>query len=205
MNELIAYQPFDGSNGLQLQARTLSAYKEGEEVGRVVVEDQQNLDSLLAFYTIPNLLPDFDFAYEGKRRLRQLELDADFPSEHTLGGHLKTQDEAGYWAAEYIGNNVFLLDEQLPPDVRPWVDSEKIGYGWQIQLPGFLAVELDSVLRRRAALAIEEFLYGLKNKTIETIPWRKKIDNVFSATQPMWSQPLPVVYGDPLPATLEVS
>jgi len=202
MDQPVLYQPGDGKNGLSLDGATLRAWQDGTIVGEA--EATHDLETLLELYLVPGLLPDLSFAYGSAREL-ELQLDAQLPLDTSMYGHLTSAEDRGYWSADRIGNNVFLLEDRLPADARPWAKDEDRGYGWEIQLPGFLAVDLDPILRRRAALFIEEALYGMTAGRIDDHFYQRKIDNIFSATEPMWPVPLPVIAGDPLPGTLAIT
>ena len=197
MEELIDYKPLELGNGVDLQGQTLLLYKDGELLAEAEMQTvASSLEALLKNYRVPNIFPDYSFAYGGQLAQREIEISVDFPLPTSVGGHLRSHDEDGYWTAERAGANLFLLAENLPIGVRAYAGSEERGFGWRFLMPGFVREISDPVVRKRIAILSEGLVYKLAAGQIDSSMRKTLVDNLFSAQRPMWAEPLPWVVGD---------
>jgi len=190
----VPYRPAEAPerSGLELSAGELRAWRDGELVAQAQVGEDLELAQLLDGYRAVSLLPGCEFSLDGSRRELDVTISLLYNEMRRVTGAVESGGMRGWWEAMRLGDNAFLLQERLPRNARPWARDEERGYGWEIGLPGFL-YETDRVLRQRAGLAIEAFLYALKSGREISVPYRRRITNVFSASEPTWDEPLPLV------------
>ena len=190
----IPYRPLDpeGQSGLEVSAGELRAWRDGRVVASARVGEAEKLEALLSGYRAVELLRGCEFSLSGRRVELDLTLTVLFGEQKRVHGAVEGGGMRGWWEAARRGDNAFLLQERLPEGARPWARGEERGYGWVIGLPAFL-YETDRVLRQRAGLAVEAFLYALAKGREISIPYRRRITNVFSAESPTWDVPLPLV------------
>lgn len=185
----VVYQPFDGSDGLQSQENQLLAWSEGEEVARGGLSRDEDMQSLLWSFRAADLLPEINFSLTPREVVSDLELDLTKIYEGTLigSGDFVDGDLEGMsfrWRAQYVQEDIFTFSS--PPGTRPWEQEEERGFGWQIFLPTRMYEEHDFVLLQRVGLGIESFLYALASRRDIAVPYRCRIRNSFSATNPAW-------------------
>lgn len=202
MVEPIAYREFDGKDGLKLSNGLLVAYRDGEEVCRAeVAPDSDPLEILLATYKVPEILASATFSYDGTARSVDFEATVEYPLPASIGGHLRCEGQGeqldGYWSAERRGANRFLLADRLPLGVRDYVVEEKPGYGWRIELPGYVREFGDPVISKRVGVHIERLIYRLLQDKVDAQPYAFRVDNRFSLKRPMWAEGLPFVIDHP--------
>lgn len=197
MSDPIAYREFDGTDGLTLVNGLLVAYRGGSEVARAeVAEDSPPLGELLDLYRVPQILAAHCFSHDGSRRSVDVTVSVDFPLPSSIGGHLICGEFDGYWSAERRGANRFLAAERLPAAARPYAVGEARGEGWRIEVPQFVRGFGDPVIRKRIGVGIERLLYRMAEDEVSELPYRFRVDNVFSADRPMWVEALPWIADD---------
>jgi len=194
---VVCYRPVDAqlTDGLELAAGKLRAYRAGDVVGEADAPAGSSLGELLGSYRAVELLPELEFSRDGTRREIDVEISLDFSLPLLVMGSMSdiSDRRRGLWQAARVGSNDFLRQDDLPAGARPWAAQEKRGYGWEIVLPAFITAVGDPVFSQRAGLAIEALIYALLQDREIDLPYRRRITNVFSAQRPTWSVPLPMI------------
>lgn len=186
----ISYYPLLDGQGLAFEEDSLVAYHNGQVVGSTEVDTTADLDFLLESYMVPQLLPKLSFCYTEPRRL-VMSMNVDFAVPGTLFGSYELDGIRDLWRAECVRHGVFLHANAVPPGVRPWANNDEPGSGWQFALPPSLRYQPDQVIIRRAAVALEAFVYSLDIGREIELPYKRAFNNIFSAEKPMWSFNLP--------------
>jgi len=188
--ECISYQVFDGQNGLSLEEGTLSAYRNGQKVAEVSVPSSFKLSELILDYQVLALLPELDFCYTEPEQF-EIEVTTNplsLPGE--VSGLMTINGESQLWVAYYKKHPDFLRQDEVPPGQRPWAESHP-GEGWLFMLPATWQTHPDHLVPRRLALCLESYLDDINAGRNIPLPYRRRFDNVFSASSPAWRVNLP--------------
>jgi hypothetical protein len=81
------------------------------------------------------------------------------------------------------------------PD-RPWLHEDEQGKGFEFHLPPALSEHPDPVVVRRLTLAIESFIYKIRDGWPVDVPYLYHFDNLFSELSPMYAGQGPAVVTD---------
>lgn len=193
---VVLYHPYDGSDGIQVLEGNLRAWREGQVVGETKLSEDEDLPSLLAAYRVPSLLPDLQFAFEAQEVTIDMALEAEIFVDKSLTGTASwqgsRQEYSEPWMVDRIQSARFTQND-VPEGARPWADGDTPGWGWRIVVPSTMAFYGDPVLEKRTALAIESFVYSLAEGREMTMPYRRRFNNVFSASAPMWRDDVPFI------------
>jgi hypothetical protein len=192
MSETVIYQPFDGNDGLQVIDDQLIAWREGQEVARTEISTDEDLPRLLLDFRVPELMSELEFTLVPEARQIDLEIDMKYQIGSALTGTITYDGVSGPWEARCVKGADFI-EAELPEGARPWARDEEPGVGWEITLPPEFSRSPDTVLAQRVALAIEAFLYALTDGREISLPYLRRVSNVFSASAPTWRDPVPMV------------
>jgi hypothetical protein len=196
---IISYQILSEGNGIDLEQDDLVLYYENNELARAKAPKfGLSLPELLSEYQIPLLFPNYEFAYKGLVREIDLTINVDYALENSIAGHIawedfQDQEQLGPWFAERVGDNAFLLNKQIPEGQRDYTINDKPGYGFLLEIPQLFNYGEDAVICHRVALQLEKLIYRLEKNDIDKLPYRCRVNNIFSAQKPMWNTPLPLV------------
>jgi hypothetical protein len=181
---IIRYQQSE-QFGLTVDDDKLQLRHRGQTVAAVPYDGQP--EEAISSLQVLELFPEQQFSFTGELIEQPVTLTVEPIIDSTAFGRIKVGDMIGFWSAQHKGDNVFLTE--VPG--REYA-ADRRGYGWEITLPKFV-FELDPVIVRRIALTAEELIYRLAFGKIDAPVLNRKINNVFSAQQPIWKEPLPPV------------
>jgi hypothetical protein len=191
--ELCRYQPFDGRDGLRLDGATLSAWRGGKLLATASAPPGALLEELLRSYRLPELFPDLVFTHtEPATYLVLIDYSYTLTHRREIHGWLTFEGTRFRWIAKW--RKLPKGAGSISPD-RPWLHAEEVerGEGLEFHLPPPLANHPDPVVVRRLALAIEAFVFALRDGWPIDIPFRYQFDNLFSQRQPIWQGEGPAV------------
>lgn len=198
----VKYAPFDGRDGLQLEKGTLTCFYEGSPVGSVDVAESRKLEELMEDYAIPTLFPDLVFRYTNPAWY-EISINFSYANKQrqSVHGELNFEGRHYLWWARMTMNPDFRATHLVPHGQRNWLreDEVKAAKGLEFYIPPVIANHEDPVVTRRVALALEQFVYGIRNGFLrgpyiyDRKPQRRSFDNFFSIDEPMWSANLPRV------------
>jgi hypothetical protein len=191
---IIRYQAFDETNGLRLAEGQLLAYDEGRIVARAPLRADAadlSLEGLLDSYQVLHLLPALSFSYS-KPRYLNIEIQASWEGPGEINGYVRVNGaNPGAWTAHPCHHPDLTQTQLIDPRVRPWAQHEPPGRGFEFYLPPDLAEHLDPVIRQRAALALEAYVYALAGQRVGPPPFRRMISNIVSVQAPVWKANIP--------------
>lgn len=198
----VKYAPYDGSDGLRLEKGALTAYYQGAPVGQVEISESSSLEALMADYSVPSLFPDLLFCYT---RPAWYEIAINFSyaikQRQEVHGELNFEGRHYLWWARMTRYPDFASTHLVPPGQRTWLKPEEIAEskGLEFYIPPHIANHEDPVVTRRVAMALEQFVYAIRNGYLrdayifERKPLQRAFDNFFSIDAPMWEANLPRV------------
>jgi len=174
-------------NGLSFDGSKLIVAANGKKVASAPFTG--DFGQALRSFEALRFFPKLDFTLSGEEVEYRVAVSCDAPVGGMAMGKLKVNDVTGSWSAGRRGNTVFLLN--VPG--REFVQDQP-GMGWEITLPR-MVLDLDPVVVQRVGLMIEELIYRLAQGTIDAPAFKRKVNNVFSATNQTWAAPLPLLKG----------
>lgn len=191
---IVSYQPYRGLGGLDVVDGEAIAYVDGLEVERTKLSSPVGLEELLASYEAPRMFPRLIFCHT-KPEYHTVTMDYSYslPKSREVHGWVTLEGTRHRWVAKW---------RQLPKgsgavsEDRPWLHSDEVGIGFEFHLPPPLANHPDPVIVRRVALAIERFIFALRDGWPVDIPFKYYFDNLFSIDSPMWAGEGPAVVTD---------
>jgi hypothetical protein len=198
----VKYAPYDGDNGLRLEKGILACYYQGTMVGKVDVAETRTLEDLMADYSVASLFPDLLFCYT---RPAWYEIAINFSyaikARQEVHGELNFEGRHYLWWARMNRNPDFAATHLVPPGQRTWLKREEVEHskGLEFFIPPHIAKHEDPVVTRRVAMALEQFVYAIRNGYLrdayiyERKPLQRAFDNFFSIDAPMWEANLPRV------------
>lgn len=199
--EIISYQEFDGANGLALEQGVLTAYADGEVIGRAKVSGAADLGQLMRTYEIQYLLPDLIFCYDRPAWYEvMIDYTGSIKERREVHGTILFEGRPRTWSAKFRSHPDFGHGDLVPTKQRPWVRPQEVekSMGLEFYLPQNILDYDDPVVCRRIAIALEEFVYALRDPRFEIkLPRPRAFGNMFSADTPMWAANLPRVCSVP--------
>ncbi len=198
----VKYAPTDGENGLSLERGVLSAHYQGAVVSQVKVSDKSDLQELLDDYAVPTLFPDLLFCYT---RPAWYEIAINFTyavkQRQEVHGELNFEGRRYLWWAKMARYPDFGATYLVPPGQRTWLRADEVAdsEGLEFFVPPHIARHEDPVVTRRVAMALEQFVYAIRNGYLRDAyiydrkPLQRAFDNFFSIDIPMWQANLPRV------------
>lgn len=190
----IRYKLFDGKDGLQLRGSALTAWAGGVERGRAEVSEAADLGLLMRSYEVQDLLPDLIFCHS-KPEWHELAINFRYSlrTNREVHGYVVFLGQRLPWVARRGVHPDFMLPDQPCRGQRSWLrpEDEKDGVGLEFAVPSDIIDYPDPVVVRRTALALERFIYNLRDDWPMELPYRSSFTNLFSAREPMWPANLP--------------
>jgi hypothetical protein len=188
---IVTYQPFTGRDGVAVEEHQVVAYAEGQEVARAPLSSPATAAELLGSYEVVDLLPQAVFCYtKHESHIVTVDFSYALPKSRDIHGWVTLEGVRHRWSARWRelpkGSGV------IPPD-RPWLHDNEIGMGFEFHMPPALSEHPDPVIVRRLTLAIESFIYKIRDGWPVDIPFLYHFDNLFSALTPMWGGEAPAV------------
>lgn len=195
--EIVIFKSFDGRDGLLERRDDVLAYVGERVVAAAEKPPETSLEDLAYTYRVLELFPDLVFCYT---RPTRTELAIDIWSRHDrqLDGMMLYNGVMLPWQVRWMRDPIFDLADELPAGQRSWVRKEDGGWGLRFHLPGAVHDQGDPVVMRRTALALEEFVYALRDRYDVDLPYRREFMNLFSLDMPTWRVNLPFIHPTPL-------
>lgn len=189
--QIVTYKPFDGRDGLAVEGDLALAYVDGAKVGSARMRTPVALETLLSSYAFPSLFPQAVFCHT-QPETHQVVVDYQYTLERKreIHGWITFCGTRYRWWGTW--RQMPKRSGVIPPD-RPWLHADEIGKGLEFHLPPAISELPDPVIVRRLALALEGFIYALRDGFPVDLPFRYQFDNLFSLASPMWSGEGPAV------------
>jgi hypothetical protein len=191
-SQVITYQPYRGSNGIDLDGQDVVVYADGREVSRqALTSPAQSIELLLCSYEVPDMFPGLVFCHtEPETHVVIIDYSYTLPKNREIHGWITLEGDRYHWWARW--RELIRGSGEVPAD-RPWLHAEELNKGFEFCLPPALSQLPDPLVVRRIVLALESFIYAIRDGWPIDIPYRYHFDNLFSADASLWRGEPPAV------------
>lgn len=191
-SQVITYKPFLDTDGIDLEGNDVVVYANGCEVARKELKDPpSSVELLLCSYEVPDMFPALVFCHTApETHVVIIDYSYTLPKNREIHGWLTLEGERYRWWARW--REMIKSSGEIPAD-RPWLHADELNKGFEFYLPPTLSQLPDPLIVRRIVLALESFLYALRDGWPIDIPYRYHFDNLFSADASLWRGEPPAV------------
>lgn len=194
--QVIEYRPLTKGNGIFLDGEDVVIYSASQEIARVkLLEPVSDLTSLLLSYRVPDMFPDLVFCHtKPENHIVSIDYSYTLQRKREVHGWITLEGDRFRWWARWKemprGSGEISLD-------RTWLHADEIGkMGFEFCIPPALARLPDPLVVRRLVLALESFIYALREGWDIDIPYRHQFNNLFSSQSSLWRGDPPAVTTD---------